>query len=116
MSLEDIYQQIPSMTCKQGCADCCGPVPFTDEEWEKVKDRPKRKQDENLKCQFLIDSKCSIYADRPFMCRLFGTTKDIKILECPHDYKPFFPIPKKRANELTEKILQYKSTLRDIMM
>lgn len=103
MDIKTIYQQIPPMMCKEGCSDCCGPVPFTDEEWEKVKDRPKRKEDGSLKCQFLIDNKCSIYEDRPYLCRIFGTTKGVQKLECPHGCRPLFPIPAERSEDLTWK-------------
>jgi len=112
MTIQDIYPQIPSMKCKEGCADCCGPVPFNDEEWEKVKDRPKRK-DNSLKCQFLINNKCSIYEDRPFLCRLFATTRDVKELECPHSCKPLFPLPAQLSEDLTFKyMLNGKARLR----
>jgi len=102
MNLDELYQSIPSMKCKKGCSDCCGPVPFSDEEWEKVKDKPRQKNN-SLKCEFLIDNKCSIYEDRPYICRIFATTKNVPELECPHECKPFFPLPAKRSEELTKK-------------
>lgn len=99
------------MNCKEGCSDCCGPVPFSDKEWEKVKNRPRR-GDNSLKCQFLIDNKCSIYEDRPYICRIFATTKGVKELECPHGCKPFFPLPAERSEELTLNYMQLKSHFR----
>jgi len=112
MNLDDIYQQIPSMKCKEGCSDCCGPVPFTDAEWEKVKDKPKRKADGSLKCQFLIDGICSIYGARPYICRIFGTTKGVELLECPHDCRPLFPLPAERSEEMTNDYMQTNPYLR----
>lgn len=110
--MDDLYQQIPIMKCVEGCSDCCGAVPFSDKEWEKVKDRPKRKEDGSLACKFLINNKCSIYEDRPYICRIFGTTKGVKELECPHGRKPLFPIPAERSESLTAKYMEEKTGLR----
>lgn len=80
---------------------CCGPVPFEKEFIEKHKDKIQveiKKEvideqgiyllTEDLGCVFL-DRKtreCTIYEERPEICRLYGTVKDIRI-SCPY-FKP----------------------------
>jgi uncharacterized protein len=39
----------------------------------------------NLSCPHLGDSGCQVYAERPMICRLFGTTPR---LPCPNGLRP----------------------------
>ena len=97
--IDAILATIPSFKCKEGCADCCGPVQLTRLEYYrcvKASDRSaedvRRHMERNLKqktCQCpLIDTRtkrCSVYEVRPAICRVFGTTGE---LACPHGYAP----------------------------
>jgi uncharacterized protein len=70
-----------------GCGECCGPVPFPADDWARLQHKlvtaPVRLEEvlgcvvpitEDLKCCFLTpDRRCSVYADRPDICRKFGT-------------------------------------------
>jgi len=111
VELERIYEQIPSMKCIEGCTDCCGPVPFDDEEWSKIKDK-KKCVDGSLKCPYSHKGSCEIYHGRPYVCRIFGTVKGVKELDCPHNCKPVFPLTAKRAEDLTSHYMDRKATLR----
>jgi uncharacterized protein len=75
---------IPTFTCRAGCRDCCGPIPFSRWEWEQV---PEKKHATCLECPYSSPYGCSIYEDRPIMCRLFGTVDD-PIMRCPHGCGP----------------------------
>ena len=75
---------IPTFTCIPGCSDCCGPVPFSHWEWEKISDQRKATC---LDCPYDGEAGCEIYEDRPIMCRLFGTV-DHPQLRCPHGRGP----------------------------
>jgi len=94
-SLEDLYRQIPVFQCLPGCTDCCGPVPFTEEEWENV---PVKKTSETLTCPYATETGCEIYEHRPFMCRLFGTTQTLR---CPHGCAPVAFLDPATAKALT---------------
>ena len=83
MNLKKIRKSIPKFTCKPGCHACCGPVPFSKEEWKRVKD--KREPAKALGCAYLGKDGCEIYDERPMMCRLFGVVEN---LQCPHGGKP----------------------------
>ena len=68
---------LPSMRCDEGCGECCGPVLCSEDEFARIRrfiaergiaavDRGK------MTCPFLREGRCTIYAVRPFVCRLFG--------------------------------------------
>lgn len=110
--LARLYAAIPSFTCIKGCGDCCGLVPWSQEEWAKVADRapggvtlrrmnnqvvPQRGTSDH--CPF-FDHGCTVYDDRPFMCRLFGTARDWR-LTCPHGCKPEPLLSKQKTDWLT---------------
>lgn len=92
--------------CKKLCdsgkcdAQCCGPVPFPVDafnkyayragvkKWEKLElmqDKAGQKyvlaKTKDLDCIFLDKNSCTIYEDRPEVCKLFGTSEELK---CPH--------------------------------
>lgn len=80
--LKKLYNQIPSFECKEGCHDCCGVILFTKEEWEPIEPKLIAK---GMDCPYITETGCQIYKQRPFMCRLFGTVKNLK---CPHGCRP----------------------------
>ena len=73
-----LYREIPAMRCVEGCHRCCGAAPVSP--WEAR--RLGLAADAVLTpthpgttvCAFLVDGMCSVYARRPFACRLYGTT------------------------------------------
>lgn len=85
LDLERLYAQIPTFKCIPGCTDCCGPVPFARIEWDRISDQ---RAATGIKCPY-ANCGCDIYAQRPLVCRIFGTVDDKKI-ECPHGCRPPF--------------------------
>ena len=86
--LKECYSAIPSFTCKPGCTDCCGPVPFAKVEWDAVIDR---RQGMSINCPYSEGGNCAIYSQRPLICRLFGASDEPR-LQCPHGCKPDKPL------------------------
>jgi len=81
-------EHIPSFECIPGCHDCCGPVTTSAEEmaWLPVKsDAEHAAALAELSCPHLGDKGCQVYAERPLICRLFGTTPR---LACPNGMRP----------------------------
>lgn len=92
--LSELYAKIPSFKCVDGCTKCCGPVPWQSAEIERVRGMPNIAEiiqvnahtatpfhaDACLDCPFARNGGCDVYADRPFICRLYGTSED---LPCP---------------------------------
>lgn len=91
--LNDIYAKVPTIQCKQGCHECCGPIFWFPAEnasifqWLKDNTLPVRRAKSMLDmCPYIEGDKCLIYPVRPLICRLFGVVKhftDISIMECP---------------------------------
>lgn len=85
MNIETLYSKIPGFACKPGCTDCCGPVPFSKLEWDRVQEKRMGK---GMDCPYAnTASGCDVYDQRPLICRLFGAVEDER-LECPHGCGP----------------------------
>lgn len=105
--LEQKHQK--EMMCKAGCSACCREYAILPIEFESVKISLKGKGQTTYnanfgkeECPFLIDSRCSIYEDRPIICRthglplLFMANEDWELSACdlnftkvPDDYFSF---------------------------
>ena len=73
-----LRQQIPSFECVPGCHDCCGPVTTSPEEMSRLPRKTRVEQDaamDELNCVHLGPNGCTVYDERPLICRLFGTTE-----------------------------------------
>ncbi len=91
-ALRDKLERIRGFKCKEGCFECCTAVDYTEEE-EKRMMRSLRKQGHkeppNGKgkgyCKFLDkDGKCSVYRERPIICRAFGKV-ETPFLRCSYN-------------------------------
>lgn len=81
-------RQIPSFVCEPGCHDCCGPVTASSEEMARLPLRSAAVHAAALaewSCPHLGPAGCQVYAERPLVCRLFGTTPR---LACPLGKRP----------------------------
>lgn len=87
-TLRFFRRRIPTFECEPGCHDCCGPVTASSEEMAHL---PEKSDAEHaaalaeLTCPHLGDTGCQVYAERPLICRLFGTTPR---LACPNGKRP----------------------------
>jgi hypothetical protein len=80
--LQELYDKIPKVKCPQGCTKCCGPVGACPSEAKKLGlKKPYTDWDEEFYCQFRTEEGCSVYENRPFTCRLFGT--GCCVMNCP---------------------------------
>jgi len=86
-----------SFECLEDCGKCCGVVVIPAETWAshlhvafRLADQPRILSNGDVfpvttdgKCCFLGMTKtCTIYADRPRVCREFGESRD-EALQCP---------------------------------
>ena len=72
-------------TCVKGCYECCGVIPVTKTELDRIHDALERKPQEEIKrlgsqqrkpftCP-LVDAEnglCAVHDDRPEICRMYG--------------------------------------------
>lgn len=80
--------RIPAFACQPGCHDCCGPVTTSSEEMSRLPVKSAAEHQaalEALSCPHLGEHGCEVYAERPLICRLFGTTPR---LACPNGCRP----------------------------
>lgn len=86
-----LYSQVPAMAdCKGKCADSCySPFDYTEMERVSIEHRAGKRLvpgDTCTACSMLTaDGRCSVYDDRPMICRLFGTAP---MLRCEHGCRP----------------------------
>jgi len=114
MNLNKIYKKIPTLKCPPGCSACCGPVPLCSKEALILKEIVKNNSDKALlegldsfmtpidsemNCRFSSDKGCTVYGNRPFMCRLYGTVESLK---CPIGCKPGRYLTLTEENDLME--------------
>lgn len=113
--LDAIYDQIPSINCKQLCGKTnCGPVRCTKIENRNIEDATGRGlqfpfvQINDLTCPHLENGKdCSIYPVRPLICRLFGVV-DVKEMRCPHGCVPEKWMTHDEANAMMRAVYDLK--------
>lgn len=92
-TLHRLRRQIPAFACIPGCHDCCGPVTAASEEVAQLPPKSITEHEQawaELDCPYLGKNGCEVYADRPLICRLFGTTPK---LPCPHGRSPKDRVP-----------------------
>jgi Fe-S-cluster containining protein len=86
--IDHLRQNIPSFACVPGCHDCCGPVTASSEEMARLPVKSDAEHDaalDELNCVHLGPNGCTVYDQRPLICRLFGTTPS---LPCPNGRGP----------------------------
>jgi hypothetical protein len=107
-TLADIYARIPEVACKGLCQDSCGPIAMSTEEDRRVReagvDIPSMadavaalERGEDYYCPALQDGRCTVYEQRPTICRLWGATES---MPCPHGCAPGQPLGRDESFEL----------------
>lgn len=79
MNLADIYTHVPPIACKGLCHGSCGPVPATRAEIAAIERTSivPFGVDSNATCSMLFAGRCTVYADRPLLCRLWGVVESM---------------------------------------
>jgi hypothetical protein len=86
--LRELYDRVPVVKCQGLCQECCGLVPATAGEvriMERVSGKPHALDIDTFSCAYLHEGRCTIYSDRPLVCRLWGAAEN---LICPFGCKP----------------------------
>jgi uncharacterized protein len=98
--IDALRARIPSFTCIVGCHDCCGPVTASSEEMARLPVKTEAEHAaalDDLSCPHLGKHGCEVYAERPLICRLFGTTPR---LLCPNGQRPVYMIDTRTEQEI----------------
>lgn len=108
MSIDDIYAKVPDVHCKGLCHEACGPIMMSDAEQKRIQERhgfipsaPIQRIAftggvDAFTCSALKDGRCSIYEDRPLVCRLFGAVRGNPLMKCEFGCKATLPDHKAR--------------------
>lgn len=82
-----VYGALPTIACRGLCTVYCGPIGMTALERTVIEEKSGHTTDvdEEARCTHLRDDRCSVYSERPVVCRLFGIAEG---MECPHGCKP----------------------------
>lgn len=104
--MEMIYKKVPYIKGKGLCHEACGPIAVSKKEYAYMIDRlgydPFLDQSKGLDCPSLVNKKCSIYENRPLICRLYGVAEKLK---CPFGCKPTRYLKEKRARALIKQTI-----------
>ncbi len=89
-SVQEIWDRVPDVPCRELCQEACTIVPMSDAEEELLRclglEPPGYGPPPDLWCDALdADGRCSIYEHRPLVYRLFGA---VPRLRCPHGCEP----------------------------
>jgi hypothetical protein len=100
LRIDALRERIPTFRCVVGCHDCCGPVTASAAEVARLPARSPAARAaalEELDCVYLGTQGCEVYAERPLICRLFGTTPR---LACPNGKRPVYLIDARAEDEI----------------
>lgn len=119
--LDKIYKKLPKLTCKGLCVQSCSLIKVGELERDRITKLkgtdPFLKNDEFLEaiqnpskwaCKLLECGKCSIYAIRPLICRLFGL---VKKMACPFGCVPDRWLSDQEAREYLKKAKYYEKNI-----
>jgi uncharacterized protein len=106
--LEAIYAEIPETPdCTGACAEACGPIVMFKGEWRRVRRAFRgnpRYVEGSLRCPMLSPTgRCMVYTQRPYICRLWGTTK---VLRCPQGCKPTRWLSREEAMDIYRRLAE----------
>jgi hypothetical protein len=87
MQLHALYAQIPAVACQGQCTEACGPLGMSQLEFLQVQRvTPLRlAEGKTTTCPLLKRGRCTVYAKRPMICRLWGAVAN---MPCPWGCRP----------------------------
>lgn len=106
-----LREGIPSFECVPGCHDCCGPVTTSSEEMSRLPVKTDAEHEAALNgynCVHLGPDGCTVYEERPLICRLFGTTPR---MPCPNGRRPENMIDPKTEDQVHQYIRSTRQVL-----
>lgn len=107
-SLEELYKSLPTINCKRLCQECCGPVipsALLPAEAVKFSILPIISVRQDLTCGALLLGQCSVYSNRPLICRLYGC---VEAMRCPFGCEPAFWMTDEQVEEILREQGEYR--------
>jgi Fe-S-cluster containining protein len=103
---------LPSVRCDDGCGACCGVIPVTETEYNRIAAHMKARGIVPLAgpedvCPLYQGGRCSVYEVRPLICRIFAHSEQ---LACARGYAANVPereiLRMTGANGMPTRLLQ----------
>lgn len=102
MTKEEIYAKIPQTHCSDSCYKCCTNIV----QFSRSEEEAMGGYEWNGKCSHLVDGKCSVYENRPFVCRIFGASVLFKCDDCMCDE----PLGEDETRKLVHEYISMKKS------
>ena len=84
--LDRLYATLPQLACQGLCAESCGPIGMSAAELDRISERiGQHPVATSIDCPLLEADRCTVYAIRPMICRLWGL---VETMPCPHGCTP----------------------------
>ena len=100
MDVKELYKKIPKFECAKGCNKCCGIVPVVPQEAKNLNlKNVKLLPHSGLTCKFTSKNGCTVYENRPLLCRLFGV---VQTMACTCGGKPERLLTSEEENQLIQ--------------
>jgi Fe-S-cluster containining protein len=104
--LRRIYAAVPDAGCRGLCAQACAAVPLFPAERAQLsaaagRELPPLLAGPDFACPLLAGGRCTLYADRPLICRLFGAVEDLR---CSFGCRPARLLARAEAHDLMRRV------------
>ena len=97
-----LYDKIPSFRCKEGCVRCC-------DNWIQFAPEEELRCDgfdfTGEICPKLGNAGCTVYENRPLICRLFASSE---LMPCPYGYGPKTPLSEEETKSILKEYLKLR--------
>src|SRR5689334_4273070 len=122
--IKRIWTKVPEVHCTGACYQACTNVPVLPAEAEYIEQKYKVQLPmlpthlgwilktlgpASEPCRFLANHRCSIYEDRPLVCRTFG--HNINPLMCPHGCTVARELPVSMFQGLVRELINVNGTV-----
>lgn len=106
LTLEAVYDNIPSIDCKGLCHDNCTIVSMESEEYKKlaISSGKVPAVNEEGMCDYLVKERCSVYDNRPTICRLYGVAEGLR---CSHGCQPDRLLTRDEAHDILRTVQMF---------
>lgn len=98
---DEAYALVPKIECKGLCWQQCTITAANADERTRMTaagGEGRKSRRDPLRCRYLSrNNRCTVYAVRPLLCRLYGVSVG---LECPHGCKPERLLTREEASRL----------------
>lgn len=108
--LQALEASLPTLACQGHCTECCGPLGMSQLEFVRVRRATPLRlaESQTPTCPLLKRGRCTVYAVRPLICRLWGI---VETMPCPWGCRPARFLTMEEGDVLMREVAQLSQTL-----